>query len=314
MDTPSSDASRDGRPALLGLVSPGVRRAGMVIGLLLLVAAVVMVWLQQETVTRALRSIGQHELRWLLTLIAILIASMVINLALTGALFSVLIARYGKVGFIEMQALIASATLMNYVPLRPGLFSRIAYHKLYNNIAIASSAKTVVQAMLLSVAIAAYLSATVAVRSRLNIDLTYLAISPLFGLAALALLAGRARAWIWAAVIRYAEFLVIAVRYWAAFALIGSPIEAQGAIAFACISVIASMIPLAGNGLGLREWAVGLVAPLLTSYQVELGITADLLNRAGEMLVALVMGAAGTAMLMHDRLGSRTIPSSADHG
>jgi hypothetical protein len=220
--------------------------------------------------------------------------------------------RYGKVGILEMQALIATATLMNYVPLRPGLFGRVAYQKLYHDIAWTDSAKAVIHAMIVGAAIACYFMAATLAHWRFGADLLLLALAPIPTLASIAMLRPRTAVWLWAAVIRYAEFLAIAVRYWAAFALIGAPIEARGALAFACISVIASMIPLAGNGLGLREWAVGLLAPLLTSYQMELGITADLINRAGEMLVAIAVGAAGAAWLMRVRFRRTSPPTRSD--
>jgi hypothetical protein len=99
--------------------------------------------------------------------------------------------------------------------------------------------------------------------------------------------------------------IVWAVRYHAAFTLIGSPIPPATALAFACISMIASMVPLSSNGLGLREWAIGAAAPMLTAYQLELGLTAELVNRAAELAMVTVVGLAGAgylAWLRHRRL------------
>jgi hypothetical protein len=57
------------------------------------------------------------------------------------------------------------------------------------------------------------------------------------------------------------------------------------------------LVPIVGNGLGLREWAVGLAAPLLTPYVLGLGLAADLVNRATELVVILVLGLGGMAWL-----------------
>ncbi len=73
--------------------------------------------------------------------LGLLLGSVLANLLLTGLLFTVLISRYGNVGRVEMQALIATATLLNFLPLRPGLFGRIAYHRTFNAIPAAASVK-----------------------------------------------------------------------------------------------------------------------------------------------------------------------------
>jgi hypothetical protein len=109
------------------------------------------------------------------------------------------------------------------------------------------------------------------------------------------------RSWCWAAAFRWLELLVIAARYHAAFALIGSPIDSAGSLAFACISMIAGMVPFLSSGLGVREWAVGLVAPILTGAQLTTGLTADLVNRAVELVVVLVCGVVGLGWLARHR-------------
>jgi hypothetical protein len=118
----------------------------------------------------------------------------------------------------------------------------------------------------------------------------------------------RSRVWVVAGLIRYLEIMVWAVRYHAAFALLGSPIDANGALAFACVGSVSMLVPFVGNGLGLREWGIGLAAPLLTPYALELGLAAELVNRAAELVVILVLGLGGVAWVAaHARsTGSRT--------
>jgi len=235
-------------------------------------------------------------------LVALLLAGVAGNVLLTGLLFSLLISRYGRVGVLEMQALIASATLINFLPLRPGLFGRIAYHKAVNRILAVHSAKTIIQAAILSVSIVVYLGLVIAISGALHVSLVYGVVAPLPVLAAGTAIP-RLRIWMAAALLRYLEVFVWAMRYYAAFALIGAPVDATGALAFACVSMIATMVPLVSNGLGLREWAIGLTAPFLTEYVLELGITAELVNRAAELVVIAVLGLAGIAWLARRRRG-----------
>ena len=100
---------------------------------------------------------------------------------------------------------------------------------------------------------------------------------------------------------RLLELLLIAARYHAAFALIGSPIDTATATTLACVSMIASMVPFLSNGLGLREWAVGLLAPLLAACDMTQAMTADLVNRAAELIVVSIAGLAGLGWLMQHR-------------
>jgi hypothetical protein len=274
-----------------------MRRVGALIGLVLLCAALVLAWRQREVVRQALGSIQQLPTRVIVLNAAILFGSVIANLFLSGMLFGALTSRYGKVGFIEMQALIASATLLNFVPMRAGMLGRIAYHKAYNQIGVAQSATVIVQAVVLSGGAAAYVVLAVLTALRVPVSLWLLMVLPLAVLGVAAAIFRPMRVFIAAAAIRYLDLLVTAARYHAAFALIGSPINVSGALAFACISIIATMVPFLSNGLGLREWTIGLVAPLLTPYQMTLGITADLVNRAAEIIVAVIMGLIGMVVL-----------------
>ena len=287
--------------------SAWARRIGLIVGAALLILAIVTVLRQHAAVSDAWRSIQQRspaQLAWQLTVV---VASIVGNLALTAAMFSLLMSRHGKVGVAEMQALIAAATLMNYVPLRPGLFGRVAYHKSFNNIPIASSLAVVVQGIAISVLASVYLAAAVMAHRLWGVHLAVVAITPL----PLLMLCGATwrapRIWCWAGAIRFAEVFIIAIRYFIVFHLVGAPIGISGSIAVACISMMTTMVPFLSNGLGLREWAVGIAAPLLTSYQMEFGLTADLVIRAVEMLVIAVAGCAGLAWLSRFQMRHRPV-------
>ncbi|MHC4948066.1 MAG: hypothetical protein ACYTG1_07370, partial [Planctomycetota bacterium] len=260
-----------------------LRPVGLLVGVLLLAAAVVSVARQGDVLAAALAAVRSPAPLPL----AQLLVAVALNLGLTGLVFSVLIARYGRVGRLEMQALIASTALLNYLPLRPGLPGRLAYHRLVNGIPVVDAGRTVVEALALTVGLAGILAAALAAAARGGPPLVAVVPALAAGLAAAGLWPA-ARRWAWAAGLRLVDLVAWALRYHASFALLGAPIEADTAVALACVSVIATMVPLASNGLGLREWAIGLAAPLLTDCRLELGLTAELVNRAAELLVFLV--------------------------
>jgi hypothetical protein len=273
------------------------RRAGLLVGALLLVAAVVVVWRQRGAIGDAL---GQMRHPSPLHVVVLLVA-VALNVMMSGVVFSLLYSRYGRVGRLEMQAVIAGATLLNYLPMRAGMFGRIAYHRTVNDIAVRDSAKVIGQGLALSIVVAAYLALSAWTCARTG--------WPLWGAVllgvALMLVAAVAwrdgRTWCLAGAVRIGELIVWAVRYWAAFALLGLDLDAPAAVAFACIGVVAILVPFVSNGLGLREWAVGLVAPLLTGYQLELGLAAELLNRAAELVMVTGLGVVGLAYLARRR-------------
>ncbi len=274
-----------------------LRRLGLLLGAALLVGAIVFVARQHDVLARAFSAIRQPSAPHLFLLLGCVIG----NVVLTGLMFSVLMSRYGKVRLVEMQALIGAATLLNFLPLRPGLFGRIAYHKTVNDIPPVDTAKTIGQAIALSLAVAGCLAGCLVVAAQFHLTLWVVLALP-FAFLAFGTLVGSIRVWALAGLIRYVEVFIWAARYYAAFALIDYTISIEAALAFACISMIATLVPFLSNGLGLREWAIGLAAPLLTvAYQLEHGITAELVNRAGELIVVLIAGLVGIAWLSHLR-------------
>ncbi len=263
---------------------------------MLLVAAIILIARQHDVLARAFSAIRQPSAPHLFLLFACVLG----NIVLTALMFSVLMSRCDKVRLLEMQALIGAATLLNFLPLRPGLFGRIAYHKTINHIPTADTAKTIGQAIALSLGVAGCLALCLVLAVQFHLTL-WIVLAMLFALLALGTLVGSIRLWALAGLIRYVDVFVWAARYYAAFALIDYRISIEAALAFACLSMIATLVPFFSNGLGLREWAIGLAAPLLTMYQLEHGITAELVNRAGELIVVLIAGLAGIAYLTHLR-------------
>ncbi len=273
-----------------------VRWVGLVVGAILLAAAVATVVGRRDALGTNLAAI-RHPAP---LDVALLVGTVIANVVLTGLMFSVLMSRHGRVGVVEMQALIAAAALANYLPLRPGLFGRVAYHKTFNDIPIKATITATLVALGLSVAIAVFVALALFTAGRSSIPLWVVMGAPVPLLAAATAL-GASRIVGTAALIRYIEVLLLAVRYHAAFALIGAPIDPAMALAIACVSLVITMIPLTSNGLGLREWAVGLASPLVTPYVLEVGMTADLVNRAAEAVIVVVLGLGAFAWLAWHR-------------
>lgn len=274
------------------------RAAGAVAGLALLALAVWTAASDRVQFAAALAALRDAPA----AAIALVLASVAVGLALTGVLFSILVRRFvpaGRpaVGFAEMQSLLAATALLNYLPLKPGFVGRIAWHRARHGIAVRDSLRTLVEAMLLSVAvIAAFLVAIPPTRA--------LGLAPGLALALPAVtavgLASRATRTLCAAfLVRQAELALWTLRSWIAFRLIGAPIDLDAAIVLGGASVLATLVPFVSNGLGIREWTVALLAPVVSTDAASAadGIVAELVLRAAEITVILPAGLAGLAHL-----------------
>ncbi|MDZ4829758.1 MAG: hypothetical protein SGJ09_06105 [Phycisphaerae bacterium] len=267
------------------------RRFAPLVGFVLLAGAVVLV-ATGDTLGRALWALRHAPL----TTVGLLLMSVLLSVGLTGSVFWVLTRRYGQVPFGEMQALMASTTLANYLPLRPGLFARLAYHKTRHRIRARDGLRTVFEAIGLSALSLALAIPALAIGVKLELPLGVVLTAPaLLGVVGLAWQRTRLLSVAW--LLRYAETLLTALRYHLAFGLAGTPVPAETSVAIACVSMAASLVPFVSNGIGLREWAIGLLAPVLTGYAVEQGIVAELVNRAAEIAIVIPTGLIGAAVL-----------------
>lgn len=251
-------------------------------------------------------------------LVAATLGLYLVNYAMASATFWVLSNRYGRVRYAEMFGLIASATLLNFLPLRPGMIGRVAYHRLIHGIAVRDSIKVLVGALGCTMAsmgclvCAAWLGHQLRLSSAASIELMA---APL-GVAVATMLvlrrAGGPHLWRWAAALmfRYLDMSAWTLRYAMIFALIGRPLTPTSAAAVAFSSQIVMVSPVQ---LGLREWVVGAAASVVgsgeVSGQVELpdsvsslapGLLADLINRSAEFTVAIPLGITA-AMVLYGR-------------
>jgi len=290
---------------------PSTRRAGwrwlgFVIGALLLAGAVAMVVRRPDELSRAADAARSAPV-WAVALTLLLPG---INWLLISTVFWLLTRQRapGRVPLPEMSWLIGSAWLLNYLPFRPGLLGRVALHRSLHGIAVADSAKVVVENIVCGgIAILLAIGGIVAARVVTGPWTAALIVAvgiapPLLGSL---LLRGTARVWCVATLLRGIDLLVWSGRYFAAALVVGQTLTPVESIALASVSQIAMLVPLAGNGLGLREWAIGVTAAALpAAWSVDAqamsstsGLFVDLINRAAELVVALPIGLVCSALV-----------------
>ncbi|MEY4118142.1 MAG: hypothetical protein RLZZ116_1470 [Planctomycetota bacterium] len=266
-----------------------LRIAGFVLGLACLLSAISVARDAREQFDAALASLRAPEPM----LVAAVLVEVLAGLFLSGVLFWLLARRFARVPFGEMQAVIAASGFLNYLPLKPGFVGRIAYLRGRHGVRVSDSIRMIVEALALT--------ATSAVASTLA--LLALRAAGLDGgwsllvcvVPALLALQRRGRTMLLALAVRQAEFSLWIARYWIVFRLVGAPIGLDTAVVLAAISVVSSLIPFISNGLGVREWAVGLLAPLITGDAVGAtqAIVAELAHRVLEIAVVAPLGLVG---------------------
>ncbi|MFN0012882.1 MAG: hypothetical protein ACKVS8_14710 [Phycisphaerales bacterium] len=265
-----------------------------VVGVLLLGGALVWVWREGAT----LRGAWGQAARAPAWMVAALLLLPLASWCCTTALFLVLTRRHGRVGTREMGALIGAAWLLNYLPLRPGMVGRVAYHKAVNGIRVRDSVRVVAQAIACTAAAAIALAATAGTMGAH----TWLLGLPLVAVAAAAFVVRwrwvnrwapyeppLATRLLWAVGIRYVDMAIWSARYWLAFGVIGAPLPFDQAALVAAVAQVAMLAPIA---LGVREWVVGLFSAVTV-----VGLAADVVNRAAEIVGAIPVGLLSLAWL-----------------
>lgn len=314
MPEPSEPAPRPGHARRV------VRWIGFVVGLALVVAAGWAVRTQQGSLTEIL--IPVREGRW--WLIALAVGLPILNWIITSAIFYVLMLPATREkgapgpGFGDMTLLIGSAWLLNYLPLSPGMVGRVAYHKAVHRIPVSFSVGALAAALAIAMLVVGGLLAIIFIAGdRSAPTYAWLLSAPAPALLAIAALSRPLVPGLWhylvAAALRWIDTLVWMGRYAVMFALLGHEVSLPQAAAIAAASQAAMQVPLVGNGLGVREWAVGLVGPVLPTWMNAtsgglsrgLGLSADLLNRGFELAAALPVGLVCSVLLGRRHLGQK---------
>jgi hypothetical protein len=216
-----------------------------------------------------------------------------------------------------MQALLAASSLLNYTPIKAGLIGRVGYLKQYHGVGLRAAALThlLIGAML----VAAVLTIFLATAWSSVFDAFWWALVAA-GLAAFALLAAfglRAvlpgnmpvdprlqNSLYWATcylfvclLVQVAALFAAALRWWLVFRILGHPISAVDAWLAAILHTFSIMLGPA-NGLGLREWLIGIASQQgwlsdTLGADIGTGLTAALADRAVEAVVLITCGLIG---------------------
>lgn len=286
--------------------------AAFVCGLVLLAFAIRVTVREGATLRHGLEAIAAAS-PWMLVLALTL---PLVNLVLASGSFWVLTNRYGRVRYAEMTGLIASAWLLNHLPLRPGMVGRVAYHKLVHGIPVRSSLAVLLAALICAaigmgtlLVLAVALHAAGATEA---VTIGVLALPPVVAAAAAGVLRLRRddprQLWRYPAAVafRYLDVCCWTARYALVFAVLGRPITTPAAAAIALSGQAAMLSPVQ---LGLREWMVSVAASVIpgataqpalptTAEALAPGLLIDLINRAAELSVAIPVGTVATLVLL----------------
>jgi uncharacterized membrane protein YbhN (UPF0104 family) len=303
-----------------------LRVIGLAVGVFFFGAAIRFAMAEQDEFARALESLRDPPP----LAVALVLASVAVGAVLSAVLFHILMRRFGKVPFWEMQALIAATAFANYLPLKPGFVGRVAYHRLRHGIRAAHTLRTIVEAIALSGTVASlFLLSLVALRALKARGFTvaghelegeWALVVP--SVLAVAIAWPKTRSLAQALLVRQTELALWTLRYWAVFQLVGAPIDLETAIVLASVSVIATLLPIVSNGLGIREWVIGILAPMISHEPVSTSqaIVAELVHRAAEIAVMVPFGTVSIVVLVrHNRglalaRGRGDAPAPAENG
>jgi hypothetical protein len=302
------DGERPARPRWVGW-------AGFVLGVLLLGGAVAVVFSDPSRFVDLFERLRGAPV-WA---VVFLFASPLLNWLLVSACLWMLLRRHGRVGLGEMNALVGSAWLLNHLPMRPGLIGRVGYHKIVNGIRVRDAVESTLWSLgLAGVAGAMGLSLAFLVPGGSGAGAMAVVLAGpvvVVGFTAAGVWALRSRsagvaraAWMLGALaVRYADMAVWAARYAVVFWVMGAELTPVQIVMVTAVSQFAQLVPIAGGGMGLREWLVGLTAGSL-AQAFDAALAGDLVNRAAETLlvvpVGLISGAAVARRLARFRAGA----------
>ncbi|CAG0987502.1 hypothetical protein PHYC_02105 [Phycisphaerales bacterium] len=292
----------------------GWRIAGFAIGVLLIAAAARAVWSRAGELQQVRESLGAESPARLLLLAVLPLASWL----LTSGVFWCLTRPRAKVGAGEMAALVGGAWLLNYLPLSPGLLGRVAYQKAALGVPVRTSARIVVESIALGLCGGGLLLCEQIVSARMGkpgaIGLSLLLLALLSaGLFRKGVVGPLIPAYACALVLKYVDTLAWALRYWMVFSVLGAPLTSTQAIAIALVAQVSMLVPGLANGLGLREWVVGVLAASLPTWflidphpaagaaTVPLALAADMALRLSEVAMAVPVGLASAIYLSKRR-------------
>lgn len=273
--------------------SPSARKwhrwkiVGSIIAILLLAGAIWLIVSKSGEVAHAWAALTHPNPWWLLLLFAGVLASVPVS-AVSQVL---MLARTSgvRVRIGEMSTLVVFSTLLNMLPLWPGAIGRIGYHRVVHGIPPMRAGIAIVSVRLLGLSAGVVLLALAWMLGGGGTALIIAAwLSVLVGFLLLSLPTA-ARLPALAAASCWVDIGVSAIRYVAAFHLLGATLDGGMAAAISGTASIASSVPFVGGAPGLREWSVGWMNAQLQFIPdaLVIGVLADLLVRAATFIVML---------------------------
>ncbi|MDA1008040.1 MAG: hypothetical protein O2800_03425 [Planctomycetota bacterium] len=270
---------------LARLWRPSIRRIGFFVGLLLISTAIWTVLRDGTAIDRLTNALRDPTK---LSLLALCVGA---NLVLSGWLFHRLYRPIASIGFGEMQMLVSGSSLLNYLPAKAGLAGRALYHRAVHGVPIGTSVRLIVLSVLGTLVCSSGLIVAIYFFGSRHAIATWLMVGCVFFWTGPILLRLRPShtAFIQSIAIRQLDLSVWVIRYILVFALLGVTIDARSAAMAAAVAMVAGLFPVGGNGIGVREWAIGLLGPI-AGWTQDIGLAADLLNRAVDLIIIIPVG------------------------
>jgi hypothetical protein len=261
-----------------------IRLAAGIAGLVLLAAAGFAVWRHREALAASWAALRDPPAWALAALPIATLTSIVLGAVLLKRLFR----RRPDLRFEDLLALNAAATLFNLLPMKAGLAGRIAWQKRYQDVSVRSSIAVTASTFVLSAGVLAIATVSLLASSRWDVPASTI----LFAAAALLLVLAPA------AKVGFACELL----WWRLVDLGAWTVRIAAAFA-ASVAMASGLIPILGTTLGVREWAIALVAPSLAGVPWEEALAAELVARGFEIAVVAIAGGSGSAWLFRRSVG-----------
>jgi hypothetical protein len=202
----------------------------------------------------------------------------------------------------RMLALISASSLLNYLPMRPGLIGRAAYLKQVHGLSLRDSGISLMVVLSLGLLVLLMVAATLSVDvwsngwlqrwGRWALGFTLLAVASL----AWWRWSGHLEGLFWTP-LKLLDLLCGAGRLWLAVGLLGASMPYELAVLAMALGSLLAMTGLTPNGMGLREWSAAGVAEAVQPGLAGPVLLAGVLDRAIEAAVVCPTGVAGIAWL-----------------
>jgi hypothetical protein len=257
-------------------------------------------------------------------LVGLVAAVIVSTLLLPGLQFWLVTAPFvttRPLGFWVITGISAGSQLLNYTPLKAGLIRRIGYLRLFHGVGY--RAALISNALLLALVAAACVITLLLTLWLPDFGIVWLTLCGFALLLVAMILLPLLRATVpadvpikgalsgtWLQGVTYLLLclavqvmiqLFVALRWWIVFRILGHSVNLATAWLLAILHLVTELIGPA-NGLGLREWLVGLASGLeldgvSPAFELTEGLAASLLDRAVEAAVVIVAGTVSLLIL-----------------